>query len=82
MNHREPAPFQGNHLVILLTVLAAVALAVLWPAHGGHFLNLLPIFLVLMCPLMHLFMHHGHRHHKDEARPNKATDDMDGKAKR
>jgi hypothetical protein len=35
--------------------------------HWGHALGLLPYLLFLTCPLMHLFMHHGHRHHDHRA---------------
>ena len=31
--------------------------------HAGHALGLLPYLLLLACPLMHLFMHHGHGAH-------------------
>jgi hypothetical protein len=31
--------------------------------HWGHALGALPYLLLLACPLMHLFMHHGHLHH-------------------
>jgi len=27
---------------------------------GSHFFGALPFLLLLACPLMHLFMHHGH----------------------
>lgn len=30
--------------------------------HTGHALSALPYLLLLACPLMHLFMNHGHRH--------------------
>ena len=30
--------------------------------HRAHFFGVLPFFLLLTCPLMHLFMHHGHKH--------------------
>ena len=30
--------------------------------HTAHVLGALPYLLLLACPLMHLFMHHGHRH--------------------
>ena len=30
--------------------------------HTAHVLGILPYLLVLACPLMHLFMHHGHGH--------------------
>ncbi len=31
--------------------------------HWGHTRGALPYLLILACPLMHLFMHRGHRHH-------------------
>ena len=30
--------------------------------HWGHTLGALPYVILLACPLMHLFMHHGHDH--------------------
>lgn len=31
--------------------------------HYGHLLGALPYMLLLVCPVMHLFMHHGHGGH-------------------
>ena len=31
--------------------------------HSAHLLGLLPYALLLACPLMHIFMHHGHGGH-------------------
>jgi hypothetical protein len=31
--------------------------------HRAHLFGALPYLLVLLCPLMHLFMHHGHGGH-------------------
>ena len=41
---------------------AAIAVVLLWHEHEAHLLGALPWLLVLACPLMHLFMHHGHEH--------------------
>ncbi|MDP3845573.1 MAG: DUF2933 domain-containing protein [Pseudomonas sp.] len=30
--------------------------------HRAHLLGILPYLLLAACPLMHLFMHHGHGH--------------------
>jgi hypothetical protein len=30
--------------------------------HWGHLLSALPYLFLLACPLMHIFMHHGHGH--------------------
>ena len=34
----------------------------LWTEHRAHFLGALPYLILLSCPLMHHFMHHGHKH--------------------
>jgi hypothetical protein len=47
-----------------MVTLALAALGVyLFAAHTGHILSALPYLLLLVCPLMHLFMHRGHGHH-------------------
>lgn len=33
--------------------------------HWSHLSGTWPYLLLLLCPLMHLFMHHGHGGHKD-----------------
>ncbi len=33
--------------------------------HWGHALGIAPYLLLLACPLMHVFMHGGHGHHRD-----------------
>ena len=44
---------------------AAVALFYLLTEHRAHVFGALPVLIVLACPLMHLFMHHGHGDHGD-----------------
>jgi hypothetical protein len=34
----------------------------LWEEHEDHILGALPYLILLACPLMHVFMHHGHGH--------------------
>ena len=41
---------------------SAIAVFFLWEEHQAHFLGALPYVLLLACPFMHLFMHHGHGH--------------------
>lgn len=31
--------------------------------HRAHFIAAVPYLILLLCPLMHLFMHHDHRGH-------------------
>ena len=46
----------------------AIAGLLLFTEHRAHVLGLLPFLILLACPLMHIFMHHGHANHnpKDE----------------
>ena len=53
---RWPWSFQ-----VALIVLLAVAAFFLVTEHSAHLYGVLPFLLLLACPLMHLFMHHGHR---------------------
>ena len=41
-----------------------------WMEHRQHLFEFLPYLIFLLCPLMHLFMHHGHHGQAD-----KSTDD-------
>lgn len=43
----------------------AIAVFLLFTEHRAHVLGILPYLFLLACPLMHLFMHHGHgsQHH-------------------
>lgn len=45
----------------------AVAGFFLFTEHRAHVLGILPYLLLLACPLMHLFMHHGHGNHDQHA---------------
>ena len=44
--------------------MAAVASYFLLTEHLAHTLGALPYLLLAACPLMHLFMHHGHAGHE------------------
>ena len=43
--------------------LIAAASYFLLVEHREHLLAFLPYAILLACPFMHLFMHHGHGHH-------------------
>lgn len=53
--------FRPSRLVtrIVLGGFLAVVLFFLWTEHRAHLFGALPFVLLLLCPLMHLFMHHG-----------------------
>ena len=46
-------------ILVCALVAAAAALLVL-TGHGPHAVGYLPYALLLACPVMHMFMHHGH----------------------
>ena len=50
--------------MLATAVIAAIAFYFL-REHWAHALGFLPYALFLACPLMHLFMHHGHKHGGD-----------------
>ena len=47
----------------ILVAFLAIAAFFLFTEHRAHLLGALPFLLLLACPLMHLFMHHGHGAH-------------------
>jgi hypothetical protein len=53
-----------NFAIMLGTAIAAAALFWLLHDHWGHALGAFPYLLFLVCPLMHLFMHHSHGSHE------------------
>lgn len=62
----EPAPPERaesssrvRRVFLVFVVLAAVLLIA---EHRLHVLGYLPWLILLACPLMHVFMHHGHGH--------------------
>ncbi len=78
-DHQEPPSFWRSRYAIGLIVIGAVAGYFLLTEHLAHVMGALPYLLLLACPLMHVFMHHGHRghghHHGDapHAGPDKPT---------
>ena len=61
----------------ILVAFLAIAAFFLFTEHRAHLLGILPYLFLLACPLMHLFMHHGHgddvqhshRHDSSEGEP-------------
>lgn len=64
---------------LVLLGFLVIAGALLFTEHRAHVLGALIYLPLLLCPLMHLFMHHGHgghgghHGHGDHARPNDPT---------
>ena len=62
----EPPPFWRSRYAIGLLIMGAIATYFLLGEHRAHFLGALPLLLLLSCPLMHVFMHHGHVERGDD----------------
>jgi len=60
-NDHEPRFWRSPGGIGLLVV-ALVGGFFLLTEHRAHLLGWLPFLLILACPLMHIFMHHGHGH--------------------
>ena len=66
-----PPPFWRSRYAVGLLVFGAAATYFLLREHRAHFLGALPFLILLACPLMHVFMHHGHgRHGASDADPS------------
>ncbi len=69
MNHElfksdaGPTPFWRSRYAIGLLVMGVIAAYFLLSEHRAHLFGALPLLLLLSCPLMHVFMHHGHDGH-------------------
>lgn len=65
LKHQQVAPpsFWRSRYAIGLLVMGAVAAYFLLTEHLAHTIAALPFVLLLACPLMHVFMHHGHGEH-------------------
>lgn len=77
--HEAPPRFWSSRHAIGLVIIGAVAAYFLLTEHLAHVVGALPFLLLLACPLMHVFMHHGHGGHghqhtpsgKQQSHPNK-----------
>ncbi|MET0211593.1 MAG: DUF2933 domain-containing protein [Vicinamibacterales bacterium] len=48
-------------------LLLAIAGFFLWEEHRAHLLGAPPYLFLLLCPVIHLFMHRGHGGHASDA---------------
>ena len=58
-NQGQPTPWRLP-LWLAFCMFLAIALFFLWQEHRAHILGVLPYAVLLLCPLIHLFMHRGH----------------------
>ncbi|MCW8399411.1 DUF2933 domain-containing protein [Legionella sp. PATHC038] len=90
--HSQQKPPEGRHFwrtlpgVIALIIIVIIGYYLI-AEHGAHiasFLGASPfLLLILLCPLMHLFMHKGHgghedsHHHKTENEESHSSENKD-----
>jgi hypothetical protein len=60
--HTPSTPFWRTRYGAGFLVFGAIAAYFLLTEHLAHVLGALPLLFLLACPLMHVFMHHGHAH--------------------
>ena len=60
--NRQGEPFRIP-IWLGLCLFLAIAAFFLWEEHRAHILGALPYVLLLLCPIIHLFMHRGHGTH-------------------
>ena len=76
VGHEAPPNFWRSRYAIGLVVIGAIAAYFLLTEHLAHVVGALPLLLLLACPLMHVFMHHGHGghgHHHGESSSQEAA---------
>ena len=61
------APWWKSRSGIVLGGFLLIAGFYLLTEHTAHLFGALPFLLILACPLMHMFHHHGHHRHNGKA---------------
>jgi uncharacterized membrane protein len=70
-NEHHGQPWWRTSIGIVTCGFLIVAGFFLLTEHTAHVFGVLPWLLILACPLMHIFMHHGHHGgHERAPRPN------------
>ena len=62
---------------LALAAFLGIAAYFLITEHSAHLFGLLPCALLLLCPLLHLFMHRGHETHSEEKRKNEDVEESE-----
>lgn len=70
----HPTLWRTKGGIVLIGFLLVAAFDLL-TEHTAHAFGMLPYLLILACPLMHLFMHHGHGgHHGKNGKHNETPE--------
>ncbi len=67
MNEQAGTPWWRTPHGLVLCGFIAIAGFFLITEHSAHLYGALPYMLLAACPLMHLFMHHGHGGHDHDS---------------
>lgn len=51
---------------IIVAVIGVIGLVFLLRNHSTHVFSVIPYLILLLCPLMHIFMHKNHGKHKGD----------------
>jgi hypothetical protein len=68
---RPSGSFLTSRTGLVLLGFLAIGGFFLVTEHSAHLLGALPWLVLLACPLMHLFMHHGHGGHDGHDQANR-----------
>ena len=88
MNHQHaPQPggigsFLRSRTGLVFIAFLAIATFYLVTEHTAHFFGFLPYGLLLLCPIMHLFMHGGHGGHGEQTDHSGHEDHAEHQAQR
>ena len=75
---RSSGSFWTSRAGIVALCFLAIAAFFLLTEHTAHVFGALPYLLIAACPLMHLFMHHGHAGHEGRNHRTEFTTDRRG----
>jgi hypothetical protein len=74
MNQPSGQPWWQNTSCLIAIAALGVAILYLASVHIDHVLKFLPLLFILACPLMHVFMHRGHKKHRHGGELDKVRD--------
>jgi hypothetical protein len=60
-----------SRMGFVLIAFLAITAVLLWEEHKVHLLGAWPFLILLLCPLLHVFMHRGHGGHGGGAEQHK-----------
>jgi hypothetical protein len=58
--HSRPGGWIRSRARLALLAFLGIAAFFLWTEHRAHLFGVLPYLLLLLCPVLHMFMHRGH----------------------